>query len=244
MSKPIKNNTLLKKVHEFDLEYGAAQYKLYPDRSLQSIADEIGVTRARLFDFISANRVVRDLGSLIRDKTTEILAQDVVEANGRIPTKQEDIVAINATLQASIIRSHRTDIDRFRRLTMALLTELEGMTVYQDVLEDLGTMMRSEDKNGVDKLNDVYKKVVSLPGRTETLKKLGETLKTLIMLERQAFGMRDDYEDEAIRQSKMQAPSAPVASNFDSITRKFMKVMNGGQDVTDVEPNQPALPAT
>jgi len=217
--------------HYKDFEYGASQYRSGV-KSVQQCADEIGVTRAVFFDYISKNGITRDLALAIRNKTTEMLAGDIIDANGRMPTMEEDIVQINATMQASVIRSHRSDIDRFRRLAMAFLAELEGMTVYQDTMEDVGTILRSEDKNGVDKLNDVYKRVISLPGRTDTLKKLGDTLKVLILLERQAFGMRDDYEDDEIKRAKIGDQPKTQVSNFDAITSRFMRVMS--QEVTDV----------
>jgi hypothetical protein len=231
-------------LHYRDFGYAVAQYRANV-KDVKDIADEIGVSRAQLFDYISQNGITRDLGAAIRNKTSEILAGDIlggtaVEANGRLPTRDEDIIAINATLQADIIRSHRSDINRFRRMVMQFLDELEGITTYADVFEDLGEMMRSEDKNGADKLNEVYRKVISLPGRTDTLKKLGETLKILITLERQAFGMREDFEDEEIRRAKLQGnPTVPMMTDFESINRRFMKVMGSVQEVTDVENTSP-----
>jgi hypothetical protein len=218
--------------HYKDFDYAESQYR-ENTKTIEQIADEIGVTRAALFDHISKNGITRDLGAAIKNRTMEMLTGDIIDANGRLPTKQEDLIEINAAMQAAIVRSHRADIDRFRRLAMGLLQELEGMTTYQDVFEDLGTVLRSEDKYGNDKLNDAYKKVISLPGRTDTLKKLGDTLKTLIMLERQAFGMKDDFEDEDTRRAKLADPGKPVTS-FDSITTRFMKVLEQG--VTDVQP--------
>lgn len=219
--------------HAYDFYYAFQQYRA--GRSIQECADDIGVDRSALFDRISQEGITQDLALLIRNKTTDILAGEAVGANGRLPTTPDDIIQINATLQASIIRSHRADIDRFRKLVMRFLDELEGQTMYQDVLEDLGVMMRSENKNGEDKLNDAYKKVISLPGRTGTLKQLGETLKILVLLERQAFGMRDDYEDDEIRKSKTATPDVPVVSSFDNITRRFMKVMGTADEVIDVQ---------
>ena len=39
------------------------------------------------------------------------------------------------------------------------------------------------------KLNDLYQKIISLPGRAKTMKDLGESLRVLVTLERQAFGL-------------------------------------------------------
>jgi len=216
--------------HLRDFKYAVAQYQS-TDRTVQELSDEIGVTRSELFDYFSTNGITRGVPTLsksIGDRTTEILAGDVIDATSGVPTTREQIVEINATLQAALIREHREDINRFRKLAMILLNELEGMTSYNDVLEDLGHILRSEDKNGVDKLNDAYHKVISLPGRTDTLKKLGETLKIVIQLERQAFGMRDDYEDDEIRKAR-QAGTTPVQqaveSDFAAIASTFNKIL-------------------
>ena len=40
-----------------------------------------------------------------------------------------------------------------------------------------------------DKLNDLYRKIISLPERARTAKTLAETLRITIDMERQAFGM-------------------------------------------------------
>ena len=43
----------------------------------------------------------------------------------------------------------------------------------------------------MDKLNEAYRKAISLPTSIDGAKKLAETLKTLIGIERQAFGLGD-----------------------------------------------------
>lgn len=55
----------------------------------------------------------------------------------------------------------------------------------------MGELMRREDDRGQDKLNDLYQKIISLPGRAKTMKDLGESLRVLVTLERQAFGLDD-----------------------------------------------------
>ena len=45
-------------------------------------------------------------------------------------------------------------------------------------------MLRSEDDKGRDALNDIYHKIISLPGRVKAAKDLGDNLKTLVMLQR------------------------------------------------------------
>ncbi|MOA34409.1 hypothetical protein D3C78_1557800 [compost metagenome] len=73
-----------------------------------------------------------------------------------------------------------------------MLEELEGLTDNRELFDQLGELLHSPDDNGVDKLNDLYQKVISLPSRTKTLKDLGDTLRVLIALERQAYSIDDE----------------------------------------------------
>src|SRR5437899_361704 len=215
-------------VHRGDYEWATQQYR--SGKAIRDIADGIGEPRSKLFDYSSRKNISRDLSTEIHNRTNVLLAGDTIDMRQAIqPTSDEDIIAINATLQAALIREHRGDIRRMRMLALQLLNELEQQTIHADWYEDLGTILRSEDDKGTDKLNDAYKQVISTPGRTENLKKLAEILKILIALERQAFGMREDYEDSEIRRSKLAAATTQeqlpaVKDDYMSITRKFMAV--------------------
>ena len=71
----------------------------------------------------------------------------------------------NAQAVATIRLAHRRDIQRARKITNAPLDELKPMADADTVayLQELGEMLRSPDDNGMDKLNDLYQKVISLP---------------------------------------------------------------------------------
>ena len=53
-------------------------------------------------------------------------------------------------------------------------------------------MLLRPNENGIDRLNELYLKVVGIPSRVESIKKISETLKTLITLEREAYGLQTD----------------------------------------------------
>jgi hypothetical protein len=101
------------------------------------------------------------------------------------------IVEANAEVIANIRLSHRRDISRSRSLVIDLLAELEHETGKLDLFEELGDLLRNEDDKGRDKLNDLYKKVISSASRVSSMKALAETMKTLIGLEREAYGIND-----------------------------------------------------
>ena len=65
----------------------------------------------------------------------------------------------------------------------------------------LGELMQSPDERGSDKLNELYRRVIALPSRLDGAKKAAETLRILVSLEREAFGMDkgDATGEEAVK---------------------------------------------
>lgn len=140
---------------------------------------------------------VQDLSAKIKAKANDLVTRQGVTADVTAERAVSDKAVIEANAQtiADVRLGHRKDISRSRRLANKLLDELEGLTDNRDLFEQLGELLRSEDDNGQDKRNDLYMKVIDLPARTKTMKELGETLKNLILLERQAYGI-DSNPDE------------------------------------------------
>ena len=108
--------------------------------------------------------------------------------------RDKDIIEDAATQLTNIRLGQRKDIQRSRKIAMSLFDELEHQVGIENVenLEKLGELLRSEDDKGRDALNDLYMKIISMPGRVKSMKDLSDTLKTLIALERQAFGLDDE----------------------------------------------------
>lgn len=143
-------------------------------------------TRAKKFGW------VRDLSKRIQDKAEALVSTATVSSGVSTETALSDkaIVEANAEVIAGIRLAHRKDISRSRSLAMALLGELEAQTGNIELFEQLGEMLRNPDDKGIDRLNDLYQKVISTPGRIDGMKKLAETLKNLIGLEREAYGLK------------------------------------------------------
>ena len=135
----------------------------------------------------------RDLSAKIRAKADALVTERTVTADVTAERRvsERDIIDANAQAIVSVRLAHRKDIQRSRSITMRLLEELELQSGREnaELLEQLGELMRREDDRGQDKLNDLYQKIISLPGRAKTMKDLGESLRVLVTLERQAFGL-------------------------------------------------------
>lgn len=163
--------------------------------TLREIADQHGISHGAINKRAKRDGWERDLSAKIQAKADALVSKAAVstEVSKESKVAERAVVEANAQAVADIRLSHRTDIQRTRRITMSLLEELEHKTGQETVqlLEQLGDLMRNEDDKGIDRLNDLYHKVISLPGRAKTMKDLGESLRVLIALERQAFGMDD-----------------------------------------------------
>ena len=166
-------------------------------KSLLQIADEyekatgVSVSHTAISKHFKKLGVKRNLKEKVLAKAEAIVSASMVSGKVSIETTATDAEIINKSAVdiATVRINHRSDITRTRKLALDMLSELEHQTGNVDLYEDLGEMLRSEDARGVDKRNDIYHKVISSAGRIDSLKKLAETLKTLIGLEREAYGI-------------------------------------------------------
>ena len=188
--------------------------------SLREIADaNPGVNHVAIARRAKRDGWSRDLSAKIRAKADALVTDQAVTADvtPRRAISEREIIDANAQAIVSVRLSHRKDIQRSRRITMGLLEELEQQTGADNVamLEQMGELLRSEDDKGQDKLNDLYRKIISLPGRAKTMKDLGESLRVLVTLERQAFGLDDkDSKPQDALTTLLQSISGANASAF------------------------------
>ena len=162
-------------------------------KTLRQIAGEHGVTHGAINKRAKRDGWSRDLTAKIAAKANELVSKSAVSTPVSTESRisEREVVDANAQAIVSVRLSHRRDIQRSRSITMRLLEELELQSGREnaELLEQLGELMRREDDRGQDKLNDLYQKIISLPGRAKTMKDLGESLRVLVTLERQAFGL-------------------------------------------------------
>lgn len=162
-------------------------------KTLRQIASEHDITEGAIRKRAKKEEWSRDLSERIRQQADDLVRKEAVRTEvrneSRVPEKE--IVRANADMQAGAIIAHRKDIQRYRNLCQALLAQLEAETGEPELFSQIGELLAAPDDKGMDKLNEAYHKAISLPSRIDGVKKLAETLKTLIALERQAFGIDD-----------------------------------------------------
>ncbi|MBJ7436002.1 MAG: hypothetical protein JHC54_09740 [Acinetobacter sp.] len=175
---------------KIELDYRAGVKSIRQIAAENEIAESGIRRRAKQYDW------VRDLSEKIKAKADDIVRKESVRSVVRTKTTitEKDKIDASANEVASVRLAHRKDIQRSRKIAMSLFDELEMMVGQENVklLEMLGELMWSPDDKGNDKVNDLYMKIISMPGRVKSMKDLSDTLKTLIALERQAFGLDDE----------------------------------------------------
>lgn len=159
--------------------------------SVREIAASQAITHGAINKRAKRDGWERDLNAKIKAKADALVSKRTVstEVSSKQVETEREIIEVNAEVIANIRMAHRGDIRRSRTLTNKLLDELEGVTDNRDLFEELGELMRNPDDKGMDRRNDLYQKIIELPGRSKVMKELAETLKTLITLERQAYDL-------------------------------------------------------
>lgn len=159
--------------------------------STREIAQAHGISHTAINKRAKAKGWTRDLSAKIKAKADALVSKSEVSGGVSSGNQVSEAQIVDGVAQAvaSIRLAHRGDIRRSRALVIALLAELEAETGDTEALSKLGEILRNPDDNGVDRLNDLYRKIIALPSRVDTAKKLSEALKNLIGLEREAHGL-------------------------------------------------------
>lgn len=168
--------------------------------SLREIGTAHGLTHGAINKRSKRDGWTRDLQAKIQAKADELVSKALVskEVSKADLATERQIIDAGAQRIAQVRNEHRQDINRMRSLGTALLAELEDQTFDAVLLSQLGELMRNPDDSGSDRLNDIYKKVISTPGRVDTAKKLVETMKSVIAMEREAYNIGTTPEESAV----------------------------------------------
>ena len=165
--------------------------------SIREIAGQHGVSHVAIGKRAKVQGWERDIAAKAQAKADALVTRRMVtsQVTSEKAVTERQLIEATAQVIADVRMRHRGDIGRALRLSMMLLAELEGQTNSLELLEQLGELMRSEDERGQDKRNDLYNKIIATPGRIDSIKKLSETLKNLIGLEREAYGLKAEPQE-------------------------------------------------
>lgn len=168
-------------------------------KSLREIAEGSGTSHVNIAKRAKKLGWVRDLTAKINSKADALVNATLVNTpvNKASPAAERETVEAAASTQASIRLTQREDIERCRRICMGLMEELEQQSASPDTLAEAAAILRSAPaeeltKEQRAKLAEAASKASSLGTRSSTMRSLSESLRVLIGLERQAYGIRDE----------------------------------------------------
>ncbi len=180
--------------------------------SLREIAGKHGITEGAIRKKAKAEGWDRDLEAKVKAKAEALVRKELVRESVRaesLPRTEAEEVSISAEVLARVQISHRKDIGASRSLVMGLLGELRHQSENQELYEQLAELVvpAEEDEGSeasqrrADKLREAFHRAMGLSSRSSTMKSLADSLKVLVAMEREAFGIGqekggpDGYED-------------------------------------------------
>lgn len=165
-------------------------------KSLREIAGEHGISEGAIRKRAKRDGWTRDLADKIQQRAEDLVRTQAVRTEVRSEQRatERQVIEANAEAVANVKMAHRSDISRARAIVNGLLDELQEMVGSDNatLLQELGFLLRREDENGKDRLNDLYQQIISLPGRSKAMKDLTASLQSLVAMERTAYGMDKD----------------------------------------------------
>ena len=187
-------------------------------RSAREIGVEFGCSHTAINNRAREHGWSRDLSAKIRAAAEAKLSKDelsIAEVSGGVSTEskisEQEIIETNALALVTVIRGHHKSLGRLSGVIQLLFDRLESELNGSDLFDRLGELMAAPDENGNDKLNELYRKVISLPSQTDTAKKLADTLKTHIELERKVFKIDDAQPTDPVESAARGAAQGATA---------------------------------
>ncbi|MDU1953482.1 MAG: helix-turn-helix domain-containing protein [Atlantibacter hermannii] len=198
--------------------------------SVRELAGKYGISHQAISKRAKKDGWERDLKAKVQAKADALVAKREVarQVATESTISERQLIEATAEVIATVRMEHRGDIRRARELTNTLFDELAGECGDVAALEQLGEMMRREDDKGMDKLNDLYHKIISLPSRVKSMKDLSDSLKSLIGLEREAYSIENKAEAKEVTHNVMLVPTSDNVDDWEAAAQKQQDGVLGG----------------
>lgn len=163
------------------------------------IATECDVTEGAIRKRAKRDLWTKNLKAKIQTRAEELVRKELVRtpSTSLTPSTEKEVVEAVAQATATVLIVQKGSIKRSHILFEKLMDELEQTTDNKELFEQLGELLDKSGENAdgkmvMDKLNETYRKVISMTGRVDSAKKLTEILEKVVKLEREAFGIESD----------------------------------------------------
>ena len=167
-------------------------------KTVRQLAQEFGVSHTAVQKRATKFGWVRDLTEKIQQTAKSMVATQVVARSVATETKLTDAQTIQAYSEviASVDMVQREDLGVALAVARSQMLELAGLgdPRFAGALQHLADQMdeSTEDDDGrvkTDKANELYRYIISLPGRVKMAKEIAGAHGVYIPLQRKVFGM-------------------------------------------------------
>jgi len=157
----------------------------------------VKVTKASLIKHFNKAQIPRDVKARIIARAEAMVTEREAmvtikeERLNEMDRKQRNRAVEDATVLniADRISAERSDVVKARNIVQKMWDKVSAMDDMEAELHTLGEYLRDPSES-FDKLNDIYHKVISFPGQVDSIKKLVDSLRNLVLLEREIYGIK------------------------------------------------------
>ena len=170
-------------------------------KTLRQIGEEYGTSHVNIQKRAKKFGWTRSLTEKIQQKAQELVTKQAVT---KVVTKEQlltdsQTVQVYGEIVASVEMTQRSDLDMALNLSRSQMVELTALSDprFADALEQLADLMdRSDDddsgKGKQDKANELYRYIISLPGRVKMAKEIAAAHGVYIPIQRKVFKLDGD----------------------------------------------------
>lgn len=172
-------------------------------KPLRLLGEQYGISHTAIQKKAKREEWKRDLSHKVKQREDELVARAMVAKGATAETlvTEKRLVEGLATAKSTVRLSHQKHIARTLNIFQVMLGELEVTSnpegqglieALSDALSEPDGETADEQKKRRESNRRLLDKVLDLPGRVDTMKKLTETLERLVKIEREAFGIKTD----------------------------------------------------
>jgi len=173
-----------------DWEKVSALYRV-GTRSLRDIAQEFGITEGAIRKRAKAEEWPRDLSEQVRLKADDLVRKSLVRA-GTQGTTEKELKDAEASSQADVRTAQMVGASENKRVIESMIAELKLQNKHTEELMALIDIINKHPDEAValgSRATDMFRKVLSFPGRADSAKKLFETWCKLVETERKVYSI-------------------------------------------------------
>lgn len=170
-------------------------------KSLRAIGEEYGITEAAIRKRAKRDLWTRNLEEKIQLRAQEKVRKALVRKPGTQLTRESETRTIEdySTVVSAVDLRQREDVQMAMDTARGMLVELASLSrpEFASMLEEIAVEFDESGPMFKDKANELYRYIISLPGRIKMAKELAATHGVYVPLQRKIYKLDDDTSNKS-----------------------------------------------